>query len=238
MIDARLRIARATQPYLFQNGFILTDLPVKESALFRESARPEARKRGALLFRQGGFPKGAYWLLSGKVKIFQETPAGHRQTLYVYSEGDLIGYRQLIAEEAHPVSAIMLEDGMVGFIPGETFRALLDSSPFFARNLLTALSREFTVWMNRTTVFAQFPVRRRLVLALLILQEQYRRSGSPAGEVTMTRTELAAYVGASLETVVRALNTLKSANLVKISGRRLLLPDLGGLTDILEQEEN
>ena len=148
----------------------------------------------------------------------------------------MIGYRQLIAGEANPVSAVLLEDATVGFIPGETFRELLEASPFFARNILTALAREFSVWMNRMTAFAQLPVRLRLVLALLILHEQYRQSGSPAGVVTMTRTELAEYVGTSLETVVRALHTLKSSNLVNIKGRRILLPDIMGLVDILQGE--
>lgn len=237
MNDPNLKIARATQPYLLQNAFIVTDLPVRERAILQESARPGPRKRGEILFRQGAFSKGVVWLVAGKIKIFQETPAGHRQTLYVYSDGDLVGYRQFISEEVNPVSAVLLEDSVVGFIPGETFRELLDTSSLFAKNVLTALAREFTVWMNRMTAFAQLPVRLRLVLALLILQEQYRRSGAPPGVVTITRTELSEYVGASLETVVRALNALKANQLVRISGRRILLPDPVGLVDLLQGEE-
>lgn len=234
MTDPALRIARMVQPYLFQNSFIFTELPLKDIAMVQSGIKTELRKRGDLLFRQGEFPKGAYWLQSGKVKIFQETLSGQRQTLYIYSDGDIIAHRQLIAGETNPVSAVLLEDAKIGLIPSEAFRELLYASPFFARNLLTALARDFTVWMNRTTVFTQYPVRRRLILALLILYEQYRRSGSPPGVVTMTRTELSEYVGASLETVVRVLNTLKASNLVRIHGRRILLPNPIGLVDILQ----
>lgn len=237
MTDPKLKIATATRPYLFENGFILTDLPEKDRAMCQASFTPTFRKRGEVLFQQGTFPKGVYWLMSGKAKIAQQTPGGQNQTLYIYSDGDLIGFRQTIAEEANPVSAVLLEDAKVGFIPADAFRSLLNASPVFARNVLTALAREFTVWMNRMTAIAQFPVRHRLILALLILHEQYRRSGAPPGVVTMTRTELAEYVGASLETVVRALNALKSGNLVRISGRRILLPDPIGLVNILAVEE-
>lgn len=233
MNDPYLKIEQAIQPYLLKNAFILTDLPAKDLAMLQETVKFEWRKRGEMLFRRGNSPKGAFWLKSGKAKIFQETPDGQRQTLYIYSNGDLIGYRQLISGEANPVSCILLEDTMVGFIPGKTFRDLLDLSPFFARNILTALAREFSVWMNRTTVFAQLPVRLRLVLALLILHEQYRQSGSPPGVVTITRTELAEYLGTSLETVVRALHVLKDNNLVHIDGRRILLPNPDALVDIL-----
>ncbi len=235
--DLNLRVGRTVQPYLFQNAFILTELPDKDLAMCQKLIKPERRKRGEVLFRQGIFPKGAFLLLSGKAKIFQQTPGGQRQTMYVYSEGDLIAYRQLIGEEPNPVSCILLEDAEVGFIPGESFRKMLDTSPFFARNVLTALAREFAVWMNRMTIFTQFPVRHRLILTLLILHEQYRRSGSPPGMVTITRTDLAEYVGASLETVVRTLNTLKSAGMVSIKGRSIYLPDPAGLVDILESKD-
>ena len=87
------------------------------------------------------------------------------------------------------------------------------------------------------TVFTTYSVRHRLVLVMLILHEQYRQSGSPPGMVTMTRTEIAEYVGASLETVVRALNTLKSDHLVEIQGRRIVLPDPVRLMSILNEEE-
>jgi CRP-like cAMP-binding protein len=216
---------------------MLTDLPDKDLAIIRDSAKPKSLKRGEVLFRQDTSPRSVVWLISGKAKIMQETPGGQRQTLYIYSDGDLIGYRQLIAGEVHPVSSVLLEDSTVMLIPGTVFKGLIDSSQHFARNVLSALARDFTVWMNRMTVFTKFPVRRRLILALLILHEQYRISGSPPGEITMTRTELSEYVGASLETVVRVLNSLKKKNLVEIHGRRIVLHDLKGLVDILESEE-
>lgn len=234
MADPKLSVALATRPYLFQNGFILADLPADEVELIQSGGEPIQGKRGDVLFRQGGFPKSAVWLISGKAKIFQQTPGGSRQTLYVYSDGDLLAYRQLITEETYPVSCALLEDSVYRLIPADLFRQLLNSSSFFARNVLIALTREFSVWMNRTTVFTQYSVRHRLVLALLILHEQYRLSGETHGAFTMTRTELAEYVGASLETVVRALNKLKTDNLVKIQGRNIRLADLNGLLKILK----
>ncbi len=237
MTDATLKITRIVQPYLFQNSAILTALPVKDVEMVHACTKTEWRKRGEVLFRQGEFPKGVFWLKCGKIKIFQETQTGQRQTMYIYSDGDIIAYRQLIAQEVNPVSAMLLEDAKVGLIPAQCFQELLNVSPFFARNILTALARDFTVWMNRTTVFTQYSVRRRVILALLILFEQYRLSGAAPGVVTMTRTELAEYVGASLETVVRTLNTLKANDLVHIYGRRILLPNPLGLVDILQAED-
>ena len=237
MPDISSFISKTTRPYLFRNRGLLTELPEKELAIIKASAKTKVLKRGEVLFRQGTSPRSVVWLISGKAKIFQETPGGQRQTVYIYSDGDMIGYRQLIAGEVHPVSSILLEDSTIMLIPGATFKRLIDSSPPFARNLLTAIARDFTVWMNRTTVFTKYPVKQRLILALLILHEQYHTSGSPHGKITITRTELPEYVGASLETVVRVLNNLKKNDLVEIRGRRIILTNLKGLLEMFEQEE-
>jgi Crp-like helix-turn-helix domain len=66
---------------------------------------------------------------------------------------------------------------------------------------------------------------------------------SPAGEKSFARFELLhflqrlEYVGASLETVVRVLNTLKTKGLLQISGRRIHIVEPGGLVALMEKEE-
>jgi len=233
-MDHTPNITKATQPYLFQNGFILANLPETDLRKLEKNILVEFGKRGHILFRQNGFPNGVYWIIEGMAKIYQQSSNGQKHTVYIYSNKDLIGFRQLIAEEQHPVSAALLEDTTYRFIPGEIFRELLNTSPFFARNMLTALAREFSVWSNRMTSFSQFPVRKRLVLALLILHEQYCNAGVPGGVITITRTEIAEYIGATLETVVRMLNNLKNHHLVSLAGRKIMLKDIEGLLKILE----
>ena len=237
MANQETSVSKITRPYLFRNTTLMTELPEKDLQFIHEHAKPKSLKRGEILFKQDTTVRSIVWLINGKAKILQETPGGQKQTVYIYSDGDLIGYRQLIAGEVHPVSAVLLEDSTVILIPGTVFKTLLDQSPPFARSMLTALSRDFTVWMNRTTVFTKYPVRHRLILALLILLDQYEHSGTPKGVITITRTELAQYVGASLETVVRELNKLKSKNLVEVSGRRILINDTSELVGMLEGEE-
>ncbi len=219
------QIEEAIAPYVLHNAFVYENLPAAEKAMLENSSRPVEMQRGEVLFRQGAFPKCAYWLHAGKVKIYTELPNGQRQTLYIYTDGDLIGYRQLLSEDRYPISAELMENSSIGLIPTDVFRALVRESAFFSRNLLEALAREFTVWMNRLTVFAQYPVQARLILCLLILHDKYRSNDQVQTVITVTRTELAEYVGASLETVVRALAPLKSAGLVLVQGRRITLPN-------------
>lgn len=125
------KIQEAVQPYLLQGNVIINELPEAEKAALKKFATTETGKRGQVLFKQGSFPKGVYWIVEGKVKIFQETHSGQRQTLYVYTENDLVGYRQFIADVTHPVTARFLEDTSYLHIPGHVFRNLIKDSPLF-----------------------------------------------------------------------------------------------------------
>lgn len=220
-----------TKPYLLHNAWVMTEMPAQERTLLNEHGNVKTGKRGEILFKAGGYPKAVYWLITGKVKIYQESATDQRSTNYIYSNGDLIAYRQLIANEPHPVYAAFLEDSTYMAIPADAFKRLISGSPVFARNMLTALAQDFTIWMNRMTMFSTYAVRERVIISLLILAEQYEASGSPRGVITITRTELAEYVGATLETVVRVLNKLKADGLVAVDGRKIAIASIEKLID-------
>lgn len=231
------RLEKVVTPYLIRNASLWQDLPFEEHNLLFDSIKSEKAKRGTILFQQGSHAKGVYILISGKVKIYQETPNGHRQTIYVYSNFDMLGYRQFIADIPHPVTASVMEESVFKFIPASIFKGLLETSPTFAKQLLVNLASEFSVWSNRLTLLMHYPVRFRLILALLIFHEQFRISGSKEHMISMTRTELAEYVGATLETVVRTLHTFKADHLIEIQGRRIFLRDIDGLLGGLQDKE-
>ncbi|HEU5291551.1 MAG TPA: Crp/Fnr family transcriptional regulator, partial [Cyclobacteriaceae bacterium] len=121
------------------------------------------------LFREGALPNTVFILKKGKIKIFQTTENGNEQIVYIYEPGDIFGYRPLLCNERHPVTAKALEESLLIFIPRSRFQDLLERSPVLSRILLKNLSSEFSVWINYITTFAQYSVKERLALSLLIL---------------------------------------------------------------------
>lgn len=235
--DINLKLDKAVKPYLIQNSSLWLNLPEEDQFQLFHNIKTEKAKRGTVLFRQGTTPKGVYILLKGKVKIYQETPNGHRQTIYVYSNYDMIGYRQFIADIPNPVTAAVMEESEYKFIVAKNFTKVIETSPEFARQLLMNLASEFSVWSNRLTLLMHYPVKYRVILALLIFREQFRISGAKDDMISMTRTELAEYVGATLETVVRTLHNFKADNLIEIQGRRIFLKDIPGLLKGLQDKD-
>lgn len=211
--------------YHFKTDSILDGLPAKEFRLLKQGMQRSEIKKGKVLFREGSNSKGAYILRKGKVKIYQTNKDGKEQIAYIYRKGEVMGYRPLICEESHPVSATALEDCVISFIPKKCFLQALDESPVLSRRLLVNLTHEFTVWINKLTVFAQQPVRERVALSLLIINEKYRKEGKEHLPVVinLSREDIANYAGTTIETLVRMLYHFKKDNIISTKGRKIII---------------
>jgi CRP-like cAMP-binding protein len=211
--------------YHFITGSLLEGLPREEFRLMRGSMQRLEYKRGKVLYPEGSYSKGVYIVRKGKIKIYQVNKDGKEQIAYIYGKGEIMGYRPLLCNETHPVSACALEDSVVSFIPKKIFLGVIDASPALAHRLLVNLSHEFSVLINKITVFAQQPVRSRVALSLLILNEKYRNPRSKAKHVTinLSREDLANFSGTTIESLVRVLRSLKDERIIQAKGRRIVI---------------
>jgi CRP-like cAMP-binding protein len=211
--------------YHFITGSILEGLPKEDFRILRGSMQRMEYKKGKVLYTEGSYSKGVYVVRKGKIKIYQVNKDGKEQIAYIYGKGEIMGYRPLLCNERHPVSACALEDTVVSFIPKTVFLEVIDTAPALAHHLLVNLSHEFSVWINKITVFAQQPVRSRVALSLLILNEKYRnpRSRAKYVSINLSREDLANYSGTTIESLVRMLRSLKDEHIIQAKGRKIII---------------
>lgn len=214
----------------------LFDFLTKEEILFVKGnlQRLEFLK-GTLIFAENSYSRGVYIIKKGKVKIFQSNSDGKNSIVYIYRKGDYFGYRPLLAGEPHPVSAVAIDNVVISFIPREAFITILNKSNNFARKLLEVLSQEFSVWVNKLTVFVQYGVRERVALSLIILNKVYQRDNEKQMrmEFSINREDLASYVGTAKETLVRMLRTFKNDELITTKGSKIVLLNYNELLSIV-----
>jgi CRP-like cAMP-binding protein len=222
--------------YHFSTGSILEGLPKEEFRQIRESMQRLEIKKERIVFAEGSFSKGVYVLRKGKIKIYQVNKDGKEQIAYIYGRGEIMGYRPLLCNERHPVSAATLEDCVLSFIPQKIFLNVLYASPELSRHLLVNLSHEFSVWINKITVFAQQPVSARVALSLLILNEKYRKHGNEMRNVTinLSRENLANFAGTTIESLVRMLRSMKDDKIIETKGRMITILKPAALEEIAE----
>jgi CRP-like cAMP-binding protein len=211
--------------YHFKTEAIIEGLPDEELKFLKNNMVRMEVKKGNVLFSEGAFSKGIYILRKGKIKIYQTNKEGKESIVYIFKNGEILGYRPLLCDAPHPTSGAALEDCVITFIARKKFFEALDHSPILARRLLVNLSHEFSVLVNKISVFAQQPAKERVALALRILNEKYKNEGKENSPVVinLSRDDIASYAGTTIETLVRMLRHLKDENIIKTKGRQIMI---------------
>ncbi|MBK8368747.1 MAG: cyclic nucleotide-binding domain-containing protein [Bacteroidetes bacterium] len=109
------------EKYHLKSSSLFDSLSIAESQLIKEGIIRKEFLKGECLFKEHSFSKGVYIIKKGKVKIFQTNSDGKEGIVYIYKKGDYFGYRPLLAEEPHPVSAVAMDNVIVSFVPKNYF---------------------------------------------------------------------------------------------------------------------
>ncbi|MBS0030722.1 Crp/Fnr family transcriptional regulator [Chitinophaga sp. 22321] len=215
----------------FKSESILADLPADVFELLTAHKSEQIYKKNEIIFREGAYPSGIFYITKGKVKKYKVDREGREQIVYVASTGQLIGYHAILAEGRYPDSAATIEESTIAFIPREDFQHALNNSPLLNTRLLKTLSHEFAVLANSLTMLAQKTVRERLALQLVVLREKYKVNyvEGTAVEINISREDLSNLVGTARENVVRVLTEFKEDGILETKGRKIIIKDLNKL---------
>lgn len=218
----------------FKSESVFKDLPLKDFEILMANKTEQFYKKGEIIFREGSYPSGIFYIAKGKVKKYKLDNDGREQIIYVANIGELLGYHAVLSEERLPDSAAALEESKIAFIPKEDFLDTINQSQVLSHRLLKTLSHEFDVLANSLSMFAQKSVRERLALQLIVLREKYKVNFQPgmSVEINMGRDDLASLVGTARENVVRVLSEFKENNILETRGRKIVVLDVKKLIKI------
>jgi CRP/FNR family transcriptional regulator len=191
--------------------------------------------KGELIFKEGEYSDGLYRLIKGKVKIYQFNADGKYQIVYLYTSGEFFGFRPILSNTKHAVSAEALETSEIEFVSKKHFSSLCNESLNFNKNLLEALSYEFNVWVNITSTFAHKSAKQRIAFVIVFLSEKFKRKESDTAVfIDIGREDLASFAGTTTETCVRMLSKMKVEKLVASSGRKIKIINMPKILELAE----
>ncbi len=218
----------------FESESIFANLPDADLELLLTHRSETIYRKGEVIFREGAYPSGIYYIRNGKVKKYKVDSESRERIIYVANTGEILGYHAILSSDNYPDSAAVLEESIIVFIPREDFLKALDQSDVLNRRLLKTLSHEFAVMANNLAVFSQRSVRERLALQLIVVREKYKEGFEPGMpvEINMSRDDLASLVGTAREHVVRMLTEFKAEGIVETKGRKIIVLDVKKLVAI------
>lgn len=185
-------------------------------------------KHGEVLFHEGDSGDKAYVVVEGKVKLGRTSPDGRENLLSVLGPGQMFGELSLFDPGRRNSTATAVTDCMLRTMGQEDLVTWLTGRPEVARNLLLQLASR----LRRTNeavadlVFSDVPGR--VAKALLDLAQRFGKPSEEGIDVhhDLTQEELAQLVGASRETVNKALADFASRGWIRLEPRSVTLLDL------------
>jgi CRP-like cAMP-binding protein len=188
--------------------------------------------RGDVLFREGEPGDRVYIVLSGKVKIGRQSADGRENLLSVMGPGDLFGELPLFDPGPRTATATAVTDSSLVWLEHTALRPWLRARPEAGAVLLRVLARRLRRTNDALADMVFTDVPGRVAKNLLELAERFGEPLQPGNEAAgvrvehgLTQEELAQLVGASRETVNKALADFATRGWLRLDSRAVVLLD-------------
>ncbi|MGV1037248.1 MAG: Crp/Fnr family transcriptional regulator [Candidatus Nanopelagicales bacterium] len=202
-------------------------LDAEAAAALRSSMDTVNLSKGQILFHEGDRGERLYIITDGKMKLGHTSTDGRESMLAVLGPGELLGELSLFDPGPRTATATALTDVSLMALAHVALRPWLTGRPEVAEALLGALARRLrrTNEQMADLVFSDVPGR--VAKTLLELGEKFGRQLPDGLHVThdMTQEELAQLVGASRETVNKALADFAARGWIRLESRSVVLLD-------------
>lgn len=189
--------------------------------------RKRPLRRGEYLFQAGDPFRAIYAIRSGSVKTFAATEEGHEQVTGFHLPGELVGLDAIIRER-HPCSSRALETTSVCEIPFDRLEELGGKIPGLQRQLLRLMSKELLEDEQLMMLLGKKSAEGRLAALLISISDRFKQRGFSAREfnLSMSRNDIANYLGLAVETVSRLFTRFQADGLLSADRKHVIIQDI------------
>ena len=183
-------------------------------------------------------------VISGAVKLTKTLPDGRQQIVGLLFAPDFLGRAY---SKNNPYTAEAATDVEICTFPNAAFERLVGEYPGLQQRLFQHTldeldaAREWMLLLGRKTAeekvasFLYMLARRSMMTGCV----HKGAPGTAAFELPLTRSDMADYLGLTIETVSRQLTRLKTSNVIRLNTNRLIMvPDLDRLAHSAGQDSS
>ena len=211
---------------------------LREAPLFRElddeaavalrASLTETRlRRGEVLFREGDSGDKLFIVTEGKVKLGKSSSDGRENLLAILGPGQMFGELSLFDRGPRSATVTAVTDCVMQSLSHDEMLEWLTGRPAVARGLLAQLGSRLRKANDVVAYLVFSDVPGRVAKALLDLASRFGRTADDGVHVhhDLTQEELAQLVGASRETVNKALADFASRGWLRLEPRSVVILD-------------
>ena len=215
-----------------RGGCLAEQLTIAHDHSYQVVKNRKSLTKGSHIFRGGDDTKAIYVVATGSVKSYIVMEDGEEQVLNFYMPGDVFGL-DAMGCNCHISSTVALESTTICKIP---LAGLQDR--VLGQGFLNLISENLLRDHNQMMMLARKDAEGRLASFLIDMSKRIEKYGyQEAGysvdviKLTMTRQDIANYLGLAIETVSRVLRRFQDSGMLEVSRRKVHIYDYNSLVN-------
>ncbi len=214
-----------------RGALLFSALDDEAAQALRASMTEHKAAKGAVIFAEGDQGDRLYVVMQGKVKLGSQADDGRENMFAVLGPGEMFGELSLFDPSPRQATAVALTDVTLLGLANESLQPWLTGRPEVAIGLLRALARRMRKTHDSLSDLVFTDVPGRVAKALIELAKKFGEHQDNGMRVNhdLTQEELAQLVGASRETVNKALADFAQRGWIVLEQKSVLIKELDRL---------
>jgi CRP/FNR family cyclic AMP-dependent transcriptional regulator len=205
---------------------LLASLPAAELISLERRCRWRRYHAGEQILDRDSTTRDLLFISEGRIRVVNYAASGREIAFAVVEAGGHVGELSAIDGEGRSATVLAVTDCLIGSLSAEAFNELLERHAAVAVALLRHLSRIIRTGDERIAELSVLGAVPRVYRELLRLAEPDPADASAWRIAELpTQHDIASRVGATRETVARALGQIITTGVVQRRGRILLIRD-------------
>lgn len=179
--------------------------------------------KGDVIIKEGEPIKEFLYLKSGLVKLYKSTSLEKDQIITIAKPFDFVSLLSIFSNENYNYSVMAIEDSVICSMDLEFLKASLVENPLLSSNMLKKMSAVFDMILIESLELRERNLRGKIAYFLLRLSSKIYYNTT--FELPVSRREIAEYVGATTENVIRTFSELRKDKIIRINGKEIEIID-------------
>ncbi|MEP4380032.1 MAG: cyclic nucleotide-binding domain-containing protein [Alphaproteobacteria bacterium] len=188
---------------------------------------------GQVIFEEGDPADYVFNISGGEVRLYKLLPDGRRQVTGFLTPGDFLG---LITASSYAYGAEAIGAVELCCMKLSGLERLLSDIPPVRERLLDMSRDELVAAQEQMLLLGRKTAREKILSFLLYRHRHLDRTGRDASiDLPMSRTDIADYLGLTIETVSRTFTALRDEGLIELPNpHHVIFPDLDAVREAAE----
>jgi len=199
--------------------------------------RARKYEKGQILILDGDEAPNVFYLVSGKVKVYDVTYRGDEIILNIFKPSAFFPMSLALNKVPNPYIYEAETDIEVRQAPATEVLEFLNANPDIVMDLLSRVYKGVDGLLGRMAALMSGSAKSRLMYELILESQRFGKSQDDNSYLLdITEKDLGARAGLSRETVSREMRKLKKEDLVTINSHNIIVKNMENLKIKLGQE--